>query len=447
METGLVSNSIQQQDDEASRADAIYRKVSWRLIPFLFLCYALSFMDRINIGYAQLQMRQDLDINEAIYGLGAGIFFIGYLLFEVPSNLMLERYGARKTIARIMFMWGLVSATMAFVRTPTEFYVVRFLLGVFEAGFFPGVILYLTYWYPSARRSSVVAVLMTSLVVSGVVAGPSSTAIMTGLHDALGFRGWQWMFLLEGLPSSVIAVAAFFYLTDKPADANWLTTDEKAFLIRQVDNDKKLHGEPARSSWAGGVFRNPRIYVLVAINFAVMAGGYSLTFWFPLIVKSFGVKDILHVGLYAVIPNCLGAVAMIGWGRRSDRKLERRWHFACGALVAAGGFFALTFSNGSLVMALISLCVAYMGMAAITPLFWSVPTVMLSRSSAAVGIALISSVSQLGAAFAPWMIGVIKLRTGSFQYGLGVIAVLLVLSAILMIAAIPVHAVRERRAS
>ncbi|VWC32198.1 MFS transporter [Burkholderia lata] len=446
METKLISPGTANVSQEKARSDAIYRKVTWRLIPFLFMCYLLSFLDRINIGYAQLQMRQDLDLSDAAYGLGAGIFFVGYLFFEVPSNLLLERIGARKTISRIMFLWGFASAAMAFVQTPAHFYVVRFLLGAFEAGFFPGVVLYLTYWYPSARRAAVIAILLTTLIVAGLIAGPLSAAIMTGFHNSNGFRGWQWMFLLEGLPSPLLAVVAFFYLTDKPSEARWLTDDEKRLLAIELENDKKLRDGTGHTGWRE-ILRNRNVIVLCVIYFCVLAGGYTLAFWLPLILRGFGVNDIMHIGLYALIPNSCGAVAMVWWGRRSDRKLERRWHFALGALVAASGFLSLTFAKGSLPFALAALCIAYAGMSAISPLFWSVPTGILSRTSAAVGIALISSLGQFGAVFAPWMIGLVKVRTGEIKFGLYLIAALLILGGLLMIIAIPAKAIREQRVS
>ncbi|WP_431207903.1 MFS transporter [Burkholderia cepacia] len=446
METKLIQSSIAQVSPEERRSDAVYRKVSWRLIPFLFLCQLLSFLDRINIGYAQLQMRHDLNLSDAAYGLGAGIFFVGYLIFEVPSNVLLERIGARKTIARIMFLWGGASAAMAFVQTPAHFYVARFLLGVFEAGFFPGVILYLTYWYPSARRAVVIAILMTTIVIAGLIAGPVSAAIMTGLHNSMGFRGWQWLFLLEGLPSSLLAVAALFYLADKPSEARWLTDDEKMLLADELENDKKLRDGTSHAGWRQ-VVANKNLIVLCVIYSSVLAGGYTLAFWLPLIIKGFGVNDVMHIGLYALIPNSFGAVAMVWWGRRSDRKLERRWHFALGALVAASGFFSLTLAGGSLPFAITALCIAYIGMLSISPLFWSVPAAMLSRTSSAVGIALISSLGQFGAVFAPWMLGLVKVKTGDIRYGLYVIAAYVILGGLLMIIAIPAKAIREQRVS
>lgn len=427
------------------KIDAVYRRVTWRLIPLLFICNVLAFLDRINIGYAHLQMKHDLALSDAAYGLGASAFFIGYLMFEVPSNLLLERIGARKTIFRIMFLWGLTSAAMMFVETPLQFAAVRFLLGVFEAGFFPGMVLYLTYWFPSARRSGIMGVLLTSVVAAGLIAGPLSTGIMTKLDDVMGLQGWQWMFVLEGLPSSLLAFAVLLFLPNRPSDATWLTDEEKNFIVNQIKLDERGRVTSGHKGLRD-ILRNPLIYVLVVINFAVLAGGYTLNFWFPSLMRGFGITDIMQIGIYAVIPNLCGAIAMVWWGRRSDRKLERRWHFAVGAWVAAFGFAATTFQNGYLAWSLFALSIAFVGQAAITPLFWSVPTAILDGRTAAAGIALVSSLSNFGPLLAPSMIGIVKTTTGSMSFGLYAIAVLLVMAGALMVLAVPKRSLHETRA-
>jgi D-galactonate transporter len=422
---------------------AAYRKVTWRLIPFLFLCYVLSFLDRINIGYAQLQVKQDLALSDAAYGLGASVFFIAYVLFEVPSNVLLARIGARRTLFRIMFLWGLASAAMMFVQTPLQFALVRFLLGAFEAGFFPGVVLYLTYWYPSGRRSRITALFMLGLIVAGLMAGPLSTGIMTGLHGVQGLRGWQWMFLLEGLPSTLLGIVAWFYLTDRPEDAKWLSADEKAVLRHNLEADRSVRQHAAKDSWKRAV-RDSRVYLLSLINFCAVAAGYAVTFWLPVIIKGFGVTDIMHVGLYSTLPYLLGGAAMLFWGQHSDRKLERRWHFAIGAVVAAVGFYMVTASAGHLLLAMISISIAFAAVVAILPIFWTIPPLLLSGSGAAVGVALINALSATGGIVAPWMIGVVKTSTGSINNALYVIAAALLIGAALMVWAVPAKLLRER---
>src|SRR5882672_10942065 len=320
----------------AGATEAVYSKVGWRIIPLLLIAYMIAFLDRINIGYAQLQMKQTLAFGDAVYGLGAGIFFLGYFLFEVPSNLLLEKIGARKTLLRIMVLWGLTAAAMMFVSTPTQFYVARFLLGVFEAGFFPGVILYFTYWYPSVRRGQVIAIFMSATTIISVIAGPLCGATLKYFDGVNGWAGWQWLFLVQGVPAAVLGVIIYVYLQDGPADANWLTSAEKNLLSHNLEHDKKdIVGESEGT--LGQMFRDPKVYVLALVYFLLLGATYTMVFWLPTLIQSWGVKDLLLIGIYAAIPNAVGVIGMILIGRHSDKLRERRWHFAACVAIAAIG--------------------------------------------------------------------------------------------------------------
>ena len=320
----------------------VYRRVSLRLIPFLFICYVAAYLDRINIGFAQLQMKADLGFSDAVYGLGAGIFFFGYALFEVPSNLLLVRIGARKTLLRIMVLWGLTSAGMMFVTTPTQLYIARFLLGLFEAGFFPGIILYFTYWYPSGMRAKIIALFMSGMAVAGIVGGPLSGWIMNDMAGINGWAGWQWMFLIEGLPAVALGVMAWFLLEDRPGQAKWLSQREKDIIERTLQQDQRDLG-PAHHGSLAGAMRDPKIYILAFAYFTFIAGTYVITFWLPTIVKSFGVSDPLRIGMLTAIPYIIGAIGMVVLSRHSDRTRERRWHAAGAAFLGGAGLVAATF--------------------------------------------------------------------------------------------------------
>lgn len=412
----------------AADRDATYRKITWRLIPLLFLCYVLNYVDRINIGYAQLQMKDALGFSDAVYGLGAGVFFLGYFLLEVPSNLLLQRIGARKTMLRIMVCWGLVSAATMFVKTPVQFYAMRFLLGVFEAGFFPGIVLYLTFWYPAARRARIVALFMTATVVAGIVAGPVSGWILQNMDGVHGLRGWQWMFLLEGLPSCVLGIVVYRFLDDRPLDASWLTDEEKGLV--ESDMAQAARGSAGARESASGAFTDPKVYLLCFASFAVLCGGYALSFWLPTMIKGLGVGSIQQIGLYSVIPYAIGALAMVWYGRRSDARKERRRHFAVACLLGAIGLFGSTFTTQSLWASIALLSLASAGIVSALPVFWAASTSYLSPRTAAAGIAIITSVSNLAGVASPYVLGLIKTATGSLSAGLAAIAGLLVLGAL-----------------
>ncbi|MDR3452343.1 MAG: MFS transporter [Rhodoferax sp.] len=406
---------------------ATYRKVGWRLIPFLLLCYIVSYLDRVNVGFAKLQMLQDLNLSETVYGLGAGIFFIGYFLFEVPSNVILHRVGARLWIARIMVSWGVISAAMMFVSSATSFYVVRFLLGAAEAGFFPGVILYLTYWYPAERRGRMTALFMTAVALSGVIGGPLSGWIMHSLGGVSGLKAWQWLFILEGLPSMVMGIVTFFYLDDRIDHAKWLTAEEKALLEHNI----VVENAGKQNLKIGAVFASARIWLMSLIYFSFVMGLYGVSFWLPTIIKATGVKDALQIGLLSAIPFAFGAVAMVMVSRSADRQRERRWHIAIPALLGAAGLVLSALWAQNTVLAMAALTLATMGILTTLPLFWSLPTAFLVGTGAAAGIALINSLGNLAGFASPFAVGWLKDLTQSTNAGMYLLAASMVLGALL----------------
>ncbi|MGE8352906.1 MAG: MFS transporter [Pseudomonas protegens] len=421
--------------DPARQLDTLYAKIRWRLLPLLMLCYMIAFLDRVNIGYAQLQMKQTLPFGDAVYGLGAGIFFIGYFLFEVPSNLMLKRSGVRRTLLRIMFCWGLVAAAMMFVSTPLQFYILRFLLGAFEAGFFPGVILYFTYWFPAPRRGQVIAIFMTAAAVAGLIAGPVSGSILKYLNGVAGLNGWQWMFVIQGLPASVLGVVAFLYLQDSPEQARWLNSREQRLLKEDMAQDLKNARHKSQDSLAQ-MFRDPKIYLLSLAYFMFLGATYMLVFWMPSLIQGWGIRDLLLVGLITAVPNIVGIGGMVLIGWHSDKQRERRWHFVGSMAVAAFGLAIITLLNGHLLMSVAALCVAYVGIKAGTPLFFALVSEYLSVAATAGGIAFISSLGNLGPAVTPWLNGVINSHTGghvSSMY-LGIVMYLLAGALVLITA-------------
>lgn len=414
----------------SSLEQAAYRKVSWRLIPFLLICYIVAYLDRVNVGFAKLQMLSDLKLSDTVYGLGAGIFFFGYFLFEVPSNVILHKVGARIWIARIMITWGIISGLTMFVTTPTMFYVMRFLLGVAEAGFFPGIILYLTYWYPSERRGSMTAWFMTAVALSGFIGGPVSGWILEDLSGVHGIAGWQWLFLLEALPSIIIGIVVLFYLDDRIHDAKWLSAEEKQLLERNIAADTADKRDlPLRE-----VFSNGRMWAMSLIYFSFVIGLYGVSFWLPTIIKSTGIKDSLAIGLLTAIPYGFAVIAMVLVGWRSDIKRERRWHIAIPALIGAVGLYLSTIWSGNTTLAMVALTFATMGIMIVLPLFWSLPTAIISGTAAAAGIAMINSLGNLAGFFGPSLVGYLKDMTHSTNSGIYVLAAFMVLGALVTLA-------------
>ncbi|CAM3164456.1 MFS transporter [Cupriavidus taiwanensis] len=423
----MTTTAVNPGVSDAAFEDATYRKVSWRLVPFLLLCYVVAYLDRVNVGFAKLQMLNDLKFSETVYGLGAGIFFIGYFLFEVPSNVILHKVGARIWIARIMITWGAISAAMMFVTTPTMFYVLRFLLGIAEAGFFPGIILYLTYWYPANRRGRTTTFFMTAIALSGVIGGPLSGWIMQSFDGHNGWSGWQWMFLLEGIPSILVGLWVLAYLDDRIAHAKWLTTEEKALLERNIASDN-AHKEdaPIRT-----VLASPRVWLMSAIYFCFVMGLYGVSFWLPTIIKQTGVKGALDIGLLTAIPYGCAVVGMVLMAYSADRSGERRWHIALPALAGALGLVLSVQWHGDTTLAMVALTLATIGILTTLPLFWSLPTAFLAGTGAAAGIALINSLGNLAGFLSPYAVGWLKDLTHSTDSGMYLLAVCLVVGAAL----------------
>ena len=421
--------------DERSTLERAYSRITWRLIPFLATLWVLAWLDRVNIGYAKLQMLDDLAFSEAVYGLGAGIFFLGYFFFEVPSNLLLEKIGARKTIMRITIGWGLVCIAQMFVKTPGMFYFLRFLLGVFEAGFYPGIILYLTYWYPTTRRARAFGLFMSATALAGVIGGPLAGAIMTGLHGLNGWSGWQWLFLIEGIPSVLAGVVTMFYLTNKPQEAKWLSAEEKRLVLADIERDHGQLGDREHSFLSA--LRNPKIWLLVLIFFCVIGANSSLTFFAPTLVKQLGFTSTMQIGWIMSAIYLLGAAGMILNGRHSDRKKEARLHCGVAALVGAVGLTVVALVSDNTAVALAALAVAVVGTMSAIPVFWQLPSYFLSGSAAAAGIALINSIANLAGFGAPWMLGVVKTNTGSFTGGLLAVAAIEALTLLIVLAVIP----------
>ncbi|MFI6874019.1 MFS transporter [Streptomyces sp. NPDC050400] len=411
---------------DLDRENAVFRKVVRRIVPFLILCYIVSYLDRVNVGFAKLQMSDDLGFSEAAYGLGAGLFFIGYFLFEVPSNLLLQRVGARTWIARIMISWGVVSGLFVFVTDEVTFYVLRFLLGVAEAGFYPGVILYCTYWFPSRRRARVIALFMSAIPVAGIFGNPLSGWILDRFHGVSGWQGWQWMFFLEALPALLVGVATLFYLDNGIRDAKWLTDEEKAVVERAVAEDaahRTVHGRTLDA------FREPKVWLMCLIYFCFVMGQYALTFWLPTLVEATGIEGNLAIGALSAVPFLAALVAMNLFGRSADKRGERRWHLVIPSLMGAVGFSLSASWSGSTTLSLIALSFAAAGVLTCAPLFWSLPTAFLGGTAAAAGLAVINSVGNLAGFVSPYMIGALKDATGSTSLPMYVLALSLVVGA------------------
>ena len=408
-------------------------KVSARLVPFLIVCYFVAYLDRVNVSFAALTMNKDLGLSASAFGFGAGIFFLAYFLFEVPSNLFLERVGARKWIARIMFTWGVLSGGMAFIVGETSFYIVRVLLGIAEAGFFPGIIFYLTLWFPSVYRARIVGYFMAAIPLSTVIGAPVS-GLLLALDGFLGLRGWQWLFVLEAAPALILSVVVFFYLTDRPADSTWLEPDERAWLVARLEEERRQR-ETVRHYSVREALLNPKVLALSVVYFGAVATNYGLSFFLPQIVKAFGISD-LQAGVVAALPYVVGLVSIVFWGRRSDRKLERRFHLAFPLFVASAGI-AISTALDDPTMKMVSLSVAGFGIFGCLPVFWTFPAAFLSGAAAAGGIALINSIGNLAGFAGPYAMGSIKDMTGTYTGGL------LSLSAVGLIAMAIVLALRQ----
>jgi D-galactonate transporter len=405
--------------------EATYLKVTWRLIPLLLLCYIVAYLDRVNVGFAKLQMAGELGFSDAVYGLGAGMFFIGYFFFEVPSNIILHRVGARVWIARIMVTWGIVSGGMMFIQTETQFYVMRFLLGLAEAGFFPGIILYLTYWYPSHRRARIVSMFMTGIPLAGVIGGPLSGWIMKSWDQVNGLHGWQWMFLLEAIPSVIIGVVVYFYLDDRITSAKWLKDEERDMLQKRIQEEEsdKEHVPMMQ------VFKSGRMWTMSAIYFTMAMSLYGVSFWLPTIIKGMGVTDNLEIGMLSSLPWIAAVFSMLLFARSADKMRERRWHVVIPMLMGSTGLILSVLLSGNHYLSFAALILACMGIVSAIPLFWSLPTAFLVGAGAAAGIAAINSIANLAGFLAPYLVGWLKQLTSSTDSGMYLLAAVLVVGA------------------
>ncbi|MGQ7936029.1 MFS transporter [Paraburkholderia sp. D1E] len=407
--------------------DSLYSLVTRRLMPVLLTAFCIAYLDRINVGLAKLQMASDLGFSDAVYGFGAGIFYLAYAIFEVPSNLIMHRVGARRWIARIAVSWGLVSMCMLFVRTQASFYALRLLLGMAECGLFPGIILYLTYWYPAHRRGRIVAMFMAALPISGLVGGPLSGWIMQRFTGVSGLHGWQWLFFLEALPAVVIGIVIWFLLPDRVADARWLSDEQKSIIAANIaKEDAQKPTSNTRS-----VFTSGRIWLMSLMLFAFATGNMGISFWLPTILQRAGHGSALNVGLLSAIPYAFAAVAMIALSMSSDKRRERRWHLALPAFAGAALLALSTVWSNDLTMTIVTMTAASMCVFAVAPLLWAQPTALLSGGAAAAGIAMISSLGNLAGLFSPSLFGYLTVRTHSTSAGMFLLAGFMVLGGLL----------------
>lgn len=425
----MMDTVFSSEVDTAVRKSA-YRKIAFRLMPFLMLCYFCAYLDRVNVGFAKLQMMSDLHFSEAVYGLGAGIFFIGYFLCEVPSNIVLHKVGARRWIARIMITWGILSGCFAFVQTEWQFYTLRFLLGVAEAGLAPGLLLYLTYWFPSYRRARMTVLWFIAIPISGMIGGPLSGLIMDRMSGVHGWFGWQWMFLIEAIPTVVVGLLVLAVLKDSVQDANWLTQDEKNLVKQELAQDnqhKEGHGSVKE------FVADKRLWLLAGIYFCVVMGQYAITFWLPTLIRNSGISDNWHIGLLTSLPYMCAIVVMLLAGRSGDHFQERRWHLIIPMCAGAVALTLATLLASNLTLSLIFLCIAASGVLTASSLFWMLPTNFLGGVSAAAGIAAVNSFANLAGFCSPYLIGWVTTNTGSNAIGMFLITAVLIFGASLVL--------------
>jgi len=414
--------------------DAAYLKVTLKLIPFLFVCYLFNYLDRVNVGFAKLQMLDALKWSETIYGFGAGIFFIGYVLSGVPSNLLLHKLGARRVIGTMLIAWGTASALLMFVKTPESFYALRFIAGVFEAGFFPGIVLYFTQWYPASRRGRIMGLFMSAIPISGVIGSPLSGWMMQSFADKGGLAGWQWMFLLQGLPTIALGLLVYVLLNDGIGQAKWLSDKEKTMLSGALVEDERQRRATSESADSfASVLRDGRVWMLGLVYFCIQMGVYAINFWLPSIVKTLGFHSPLAIGWISAIPYFCAGVYMILIGRSADRRKERRWHLSGSLLMGLCGLMLATQAGGNSIIAMVGLSMATMGALSGLPLFWPLPTAFLGSAAAAGGLALINSLGQIAGFCSPYLVGWIKDHTGSTDIALYLLSGVLFLGAMLVL--------------
>ncbi|WP_327121873.1 MFS transporter [Streptomyces sp. NBC_01341] len=447
------STSIAQQDavdtSEVDRA-ATYRTIAWRVMPLLVTCYVVSFIDRTNIGIAQQGLERDLGFGSAVYGLGVTLFFVGFILFEVPSSALLARLGARRTMVRIMVSWGVVTLGTSLVHNEITFYIARFLLGVAEAGFFPGALYFLSRWFPSARRTRMTAVFFAGVPVSGVLGSLMSGSIMKAFDGSTGLADWQWLFIIEGIPPILLAGAVMLWLVDEPEQARWLSLAQRAAVREDLDADQRRKAGRAAGKGHGGLLlalKDPKVWTIGLCACGAYTLANAVSFWTPRIIADAGVGDVLDLGLFSALPPLLGIVVMLIVGRHSDRTLERRWHAALSWTVAALAMVAISLSGDdvALVVALLAVLAAahYSGLT----VFYSIPSIYLGERAAATGIALVTSMGSFAAAASPSLLGFIQSSTGSLSLGLQISAGIVLLAVVLLLVGVKAKDLREERPS
>lgn len=430
MSTSLVDAPIGQLENEALTERSLYRKLTLRFAPFLCLCFFAAYLDRVNVGIAKLQMADSLGFSETVYGLGAGLFFVGYILFEVPSNLVLEKVGARFWIARIMVTWGILSGLTMFVKTPAQFYAVRFLLGVAEAGFLPGALLYLTYWFPDARRGRIIALFMVGLPMSSLLGAPLSGWILSFFDGVQGLQGWQWLLALEAIPSVVLGVLVYVFLPKTYQDAHFLNAAEVVRLKQDIGVDR----EEKKGHRLGQAFSDSKVWAVGYLDLCILLCFYSIAFWMPTMLRETGIKTPVEIGALMAIPNGLAVVAVLVTGMSSDRFRERRWHVAVPLLCAAFGLIASAFFSGNAVAIVILLSMANAGAAAAMPVVWALPSTFLRGTAAAAGIAFACSIANLGGVASTYFLGWMKDLTHSMGAGVITFGVCVLLGCLLALA-------------
>lgn len=442
-------NSLCATPDAAPAASApafdqrLYRKLAWRIMPFLFLCFVLNWLDRVNISFAHLQFKADLNISDATFGIIVGVFSIGYLLFEIPSNLLLEKFGAKKTMTRIMILWGLVTIATAFAQTPAQFYVLRVLLGAAEAGFFPGVILYLTYWFPAAYRARITSRFIMAIAVCGIVGGPLSTWIMSHFGGLGGFSGWQWLFVVTGIPPVLAGLFAWYWLDDKPATARWLSDAEKQ-AIEQALSDERAKRKPGGHQRFIEALGDRKVwFITLAYCLTIMCTGNVTNIWAPSIIRDAGVSNLGQLGLFSALPYVVGVLVMLWACRHSDLHQERRWHFALGGLTAALAMILLPGLIAGPWSAIALLTLMTSGYLVATAVFWTIPTYYLSDRARAAGLALVNCCGQISSLLTPIMIGTIKTNTGDISLALYIVAGLVASGTLILLLGVPRQALRD----
>lgn len=426
--------SMPAMSDGSLKSKALYQKVIIKIIPYIFVCYLFNYLDRVNVGFAKLHMLDALGMSEAAYGLGAGIFFIGYLCFGLPSNLAIQRFGARRWIATIMILWGALSASLMFVKTAESFYVIRFFTGAAEAGFFPGLILYFTRWFPASVRGRVMALFMSAIPLSGVLGGPLSGWILDvfSTHPIAGLEAWQWLFLIEGIPTIFLGVGIFFVLDDRIEDAKWLTQKEKDILLLELAEDE-IKNSTVKSDGITAVLKSKTVWLLGLIYFSFQGGVYAISFWLPTVVKSGNWGNMLMVGFITAIPYAAATFFMIFMGRSADKNNERRWHLAIPMMMSALGLMIAANSGGASYLALFGLTLATMGAFTALPMFWPLSSSYLSATAAVGGVAIINSVGQIAGFASPYFVGWVKDTTSSTDMAWCTLSILTLTGAVVML--------------